>query len=107
MLNFFEAGGVAMYAMAVTALLAVGFAIKSGPDRRGAALATGAGFVAAEGLAGVGLGLTMVSRHVGSGPEALARLTLGVGEASNNAVLGGGLALALMLAAVLSADREP
>ncbi len=105
MMEFMREGGVSMYVILGTAVVAVVLAAAKPVGARPAILVTGTVATLIQGVLGMATGLLMVSRHYHRFPNPVEALGQGLGEASHNGTFAGVLATLLGFAALLSARQ--
>ena len=104
MMNFMREGGFSMWLMRATAVAAMGFAASRPRAQRPGVLVAGCIATIIESIFGLALGMAVVSRTVPTLPDPPAALAMGLGELSNNGILGALLATVLGVAALASAS---
>ena len=103
MMNFMREGGFPMWVMVAALAATVTIAFVRPRAFRARTLGIGAIVQLGIGLFGTSLGLAAVSKGFQRFPDHVEALGIGIGEVANNGILAGGLALALGLAALVSA----
>lgn len=107
MMNFMHEGGANMWLMLVSALTVAGLAFTREPEKRSGVLQTGTVLLLIEGMLGLGAGMAAVAAFARSPKFAevasqAAAVAEGLGELSNNGILGALLALVLGIAAIVT-----
>lgn len=105
MMQYMREGGMSMWAILVTAALAVALAAVKPAPSRPSILVTGTIATLVQGVMGMALGLLMVSRHYQRFPNPLEAIGTGIGEASHNGTFAGALAAILGVAALVTARQ--
>jgi hypothetical protein len=110
MMNFMHEGGANMWLMLISALTVAGIAFTRAPDKRSGVLQTGTVLLVIEGMLGLATGMAAVAAFARSPKFAevtsqAAVVAEGLGELSNNGILGAILALALGVAAIVVSVR--
>ncbi len=107
MLEFMREGGVAMWFTLIAAIAAAVFAVTRKPEKRPLVLGAGSLFSVISGMVGMAAGMEAVSAKYGMFDDKVAAVAAGLGELSHNGILGGGLALLLGIAALVTWRVQP
>jgi hypothetical protein len=105
MMEFMRDGGISMWLLLVTAVGLGGYAAAVTPARRSGVLQVAVILVLIEGMFGLSSGMLAVSRNVARFPDKAEAMAVGLGELSNNGTFAAALALALGIAALVTARR--
>src|SRR5262245_48661561 len=106
MMDYMREGGWAMWAMVICAIAVVVLAIFRGPNARPRVLLAGCILAIIQGMLGMATGMEAVASHYDRFSDKTGAVAEGLGELANNGTLGGGLALAFGLAALIAYERR-
>jgi len=105
MMEYMCEGGWAMWAMLISSIAVVAIAIVRGPKARPRILLAGCILTIIQSILGMATGMVAVAAHYDRFADKAGSVAGGLSELANNGTFGGGLALVLGIAALVTYER--